>query len=120
MVGLYSAVAEEGPPAAHLFGALHIYLHDGFCLFVGGSLEEQFPLWSCDKGGAPERHSVLIANTVDGYYGQSVGYGVTALSAPANAIRRAASGYHWSQQTSTPSRPTLVWIGSKPKSPGVK
>ena len=43
---------------------------------------------------------------------------MAAASAPASAIRRAASGYHWSQHTSTPRRPTLVSIGVKPRSPG--
>ena len=35
-------------------------------------------------------------------------------------MARAASGYHWSQHTSTPNVPTDVWMGWKPRSPGVK
>ena len=40
--------------------------------------------------------------------------------APCKAVRRAPSGYHWSQQTSVPSRPALVSRARKPRSPGVK
>src|SRR5882672_10394915 len=36
------------------------------------------------------------------------------------AVRRAPSGYHWSQQTSVPIRPTRVSNARKPRSPGVK
>ncbi len=39
---------------------------------------------------------------------------------PASAVSRAASGYHWSQQTQTPMRPKRVAKLRKPKSPGVK
>ena len=39
---------------------------------------------------------------------------------PLNAIKRAPSGYHWSQQTCTPSVAMLVFMGRNPISPGVK
>ena len=64
------------------------------------------------------RWRIFSACASDGSHPIAVGY--SSSSAPASAIRRAASGYHWSQHTSTPRRPTLVSIGVKPKSPGVK
>ena len=36
------------------------------------------------------------------------------------AVRRAPSGYHWSQQTRVPRRPALVSSARNPRSPGVK
>ena len=42
----------------------------------------------------------------------------TSTCAPCKAVRRAPSGYHWSQQTSVPSLPALVSRARKPRSPG--
>jgi hypothetical protein len=39
--------------------------------------------------------------------------------APLQRGERAPSGYHWSQQTSVPTRPRVSTAG-KPRSPGVK
>ncbi len=48
----------------------------------------------------------------------AVGYSST--SAPINAIARALSGNHWSQQIATPTRPWRVSQTRKPVSPGLK
>ena len=48
------------------------------------------------------------------------GRGIQEDSAPAMAVKRAASGNHWSQQIKIPSRPQGVGTARKPRSPGVK
>src|SRR5580692_12646592 len=51
---------------------------------------------------------------------QPMAVGKKRTSAPRRAVRRAPSGYHWSQQTSVPMGPCVVCVDLKPRSPGVK
>lgn len=48
-VGIYSSVAEEGPPTSDVFRASHVYFNDCFCFFVGWCFEKEFALWACNK-----------------------------------------------------------------------
>jgi len=100
--------------------------------------------------GFGEDHvAVLVAHAVDRADEDSIGDGVGALDglprgvlrraelgllagvpadrggmkidcAPSSAVRRAASGNHWSQQISAPTGPCEVGIARKPRSPGAK
>ena len=45
---LYSSVAEEGPPAAHLFAVVEVYGHDGALLVVLRCAEEHLALRAYD------------------------------------------------------------------------
>ena len=53
-VVLNAAVAQERPPAAHLLGALHVYLDDNLNFLILRCFVEKLALWSGYERGAPE------------------------------------------------------------------
>lgn len=57
-IGLDATVAEEGPPAAHLLGALKVYFYHRSGLLVLRSLVEQLALRTSHETGAPEELTV--------------------------------------------------------------
>lgn len=76
-----------------------------------------------DRVAALDRFpSAMLVYAVFGFFLRMPAYGrgVKRISAPCIAVSRAPSGYHWSQQMSTPIFPNLVFHARNPVSPGVK
>ena len=87
VIGINATVAQERPPAAHLFRALHIDIDDGFHFLTGWGFVEQLSLWTGYKGGSPERDTILLTHTIDCDDGKSVGYGMSTLNGlPSHAL----------------------------------
>ena len=53
-IGIDAAVAQEGPPAAYLFGVTQVDVDDYALLLVFGGLVDDLSLRACDERCAPE------------------------------------------------------------------
>lgn len=65
LVGVYSSIAQEWPPAVYLFGTLHIECKFEILLLVNGGLNKDFALWSADKTATPELNAVCLPGGVE-------------------------------------------------------
>ncbi len=69
-------------------------------------------------GSSPRRRAGLAVLGLLGRVPADRGRDRRGSPAPLSAVSRAASGYHWSQQTSVPTRPTFVSKAWKPEVAG--
>ena len=55
---LYAAVAEEGPPAAHILASLHVHIDDLHHFLVLGGTIEELALGTAYEGATPELYAI--------------------------------------------------------------
>ena len=85
-VAVNAAVAQERPPAAHGFRALHVHFDNCGLFHVGRGLIQKFALGAGNEARAPECDAVglrgrvgFVTYAVYGHHWQSVGHGMAAL-----------------------------------------
>ena len=56
-----AAVAQKGPPVAHLLAALHVYVDDLQVFGIVRSAVDEFTLGTGDKAAAPELDAMCLS-----------------------------------------------------------